>query len=119
MFQEFAKATAIVAAGMVGIVSIGNALGRVFWASVSDLLGRRSTFVVMFLLQIGLFWFLPSLHAVGVVTVVSFIILIVLRRRFRHHAGLRCRLLRPCQCGFDLWTDADRRGASPAPSGRC
>jgi MFS transporter, OFA family, oxalate/formate antiporter len=75
MFQEFAKTTAIVAAGMVGIVSLGNALGRVFWAWVSDLLGRRSTFVVMFLLQIGLFWFLPSLHAVGIVTVVSFIIL--------------------------------------------
>jgi MFS transporter, OFA family, oxalate/formate antiporter len=75
MFQEFAKATAIVAAGMVGIVAIGNALGRVFWAWVSDLLGRRSTFVVMFLLQIGLFWFLPSLHAVGIVTLVSFIIL--------------------------------------------
>jgi MFS transporter, OFA family, oxalate/formate antiporter len=75
MFQEFAKTTAIVAAGMVGIVSIGNALGRVFWAWVSDLVGRRMTFVIMFLLQIGLFWFLPSLHAVGIVTVVCFIIL--------------------------------------------
>jgi MFS transporter, OFA family, oxalate/formate antiporter len=75
MFQEFAKATALVAAGMVGIVSIGNAVGRVFWAWVSDLLGRRMTFVVMYLLQIALFWFLPSLHAVGIVTAVSFIIL--------------------------------------------
>jgi OFA family oxalate/formate antiporter-like MFS transporter len=59
----------------VGIVAIGNALGRVFWAWVSDLVGRRSTFVIMFLLQIGLFWFLPSLHVVSVVTVVCFIIL--------------------------------------------
>jgi len=75
MFQEFAKTTALVAAGMVGIVSIGNALGRVFWAWVSDFLGRRSTFVVMFVLQIGMFWFLPSLHAVGIVTVIAFLIL--------------------------------------------
>jgi MFS transporter, OFA family, oxalate/formate antiporter len=75
MFREFANVTAIVAAGMVGIVAIGNALGRVFWAWVSDLVGRRSTFVIMFLLQIGLFWFLPSLHAVSIVTVVCFIIL--------------------------------------------
>ncbi|RZU39100.1 L-lactate MFS transporter [Edaphobacter modestus] len=75
MFQEFAKTTAIVAAGMVGIVAIGNALGRVFWAWASDLLGRRATFVVMFLLQIGLFWFIPSLHTAGIVTLVSFIIL--------------------------------------------
>jgi OFA family oxalate/formate antiporter-like MFS transporter len=75
MFREFANISAIVAASMVGIVAIGNALGRVFWAWVSDLVGRRSTFVIMFLLQIGLFWFLPSLHVVSVVTVVCFIIL--------------------------------------------
>jgi MFS transporter, OFA family, oxalate/formate antiporter len=76
MFQEFAKVTAIVAAGMVGIVAIGNAVGRVFWAWVSDGLGRRATFVVIFLLQIALFWFLPSLHSVGAVTAVSFVILL-------------------------------------------
>ncbi len=75
MFQEFAKATAIVAAGMVGIVSIGNALGRVFWAWASDLLSRRATFAVMFIVQIGLFRFLPSLSSVAGVTFVSFIIL--------------------------------------------
>jgi OFA family oxalate/formate antiporter-like MFS transporter len=75
MFMEFAKVAAIVAAGMVGIVSIGNALGRVFWAWASDFLGRRWTFAVMYILQIALFWFLPSLHVVGVITAVSFVIL--------------------------------------------
>ena len=75
MFQEFAKVTAIIAAGMVGVVSIGNALGRVFWAWVSDGLGRRVTFTVMFILQIALFWFLPSLGSVASVTTVGFIIL--------------------------------------------
>jgi OFA family oxalate/formate antiporter-like MFS transporter len=75
MFQDLAKVTAIVAAGMVGVVSIGNALGRVFWAWASDALGRRMTFAVMFILQIALFWFLPTLHGVTSVTVVAFIIL--------------------------------------------
>jgi OFA family oxalate/formate antiporter-like MFS transporter len=75
MFQELAKVTAIVAAGMVGVVSIGNALGRVFWAWASDTMGRRVTFAVMFILQIALFWFLPSLHSAGAVTTVGFIIL--------------------------------------------
>ena len=75
IFQELGKITAIVAAGMVGIVSIGNALGRVFWAWASDALGRRMTFAVMFILQIALFWFLPSMHAVPAITTVAFIIL--------------------------------------------
>ena len=75
MFQELGKLTAIVAAGMVGVVSIGNALGRVFWAWVSDALGRRMTFAVMFILQIALFWFLPNMHTVAAITTVAFIIL--------------------------------------------
>ena len=75
MFQELAKVSAITAAGMVGIVSFGNALGRVFWAWLSDLVSRRMTFVIMYVLQVALFWILPSLHTAGVITVVSFLIL--------------------------------------------
>src|SRR5256885_11054618 len=52
IFQELTGASAIVAAGMVGLASIGNAVGRVFWAWVSDLITRRATFFVMFLLQV-------------------------------------------------------------------
>ena len=76
LFQELAGVTAIVAATMVGIVSIGNAVGRVFWAWVSDLMPRRFVFLIMFLLQAALFWMLPSLHVAGVLTAVSFIILL-------------------------------------------
>src|ERR1700731_3261694 len=43
IFQELTGASAIVAAGMVGLASIGNAVGRVFWAWVSDLITRRAT----------------------------------------------------------------------------
>src|SRR6202165_3161500 len=59
IFQELTGASAAVAAGMVGLASIGNAVGRVFWAWVSDLITRRATFAVMFVLQVLLFWFLP------------------------------------------------------------
>jgi OFA family oxalate/formate antiporter-like MFS transporter len=76
MFQELAKVTAIVAAGMVGVVSIGNAVGRVFWAWVSDLVTRRATFAVMFVLQVALFWFLPGIHAAVPLTVIAFMILL-------------------------------------------
>ena len=76
IFQEIAKASAIVAAGMVGIVSIGNAVGRIFWAWISDAITRRWTFAVMFLVQVRPL--LASAHARlrrRSSTVVSFIIL--------------------------------------------
>jgi OFA family oxalate/formate antiporter-like MFS transporter len=75
IFQEVAKVSAIVAANMVGIVAIGNAVGRIFWAWTSDAITRRWTFAVMFLIQVGLFWALPSLTSATILTVVSFIIL--------------------------------------------
>jgi MFS transporter, OFA family, oxalate/formate antiporter len=75
MFQEIAKVSAIVAAGMVGIASIGNAVGRIFWASISDAITRRWTFLTMFLLQVGLFWILPGTSSAAILTVLAFVIL--------------------------------------------
>src|SRR5882672_8820315 len=71
IFEELVGVSAVVAASMVGVASIGNALGRVFWAWVSDLISRRVTFVVMFLLQVFLFWFLPSVAAVSLMTIIA------------------------------------------------
>jgi OFA family oxalate/formate antiporter-like MFS transporter len=75
IFQKLTAASAAVAAGMVGIVSIGNSVGRIFWAWVSDGITRRWAFAVIYLIQFGLFWLLPSLTSVAVITVVSFVIL--------------------------------------------
>jgi len=75
IFQELTKVSAVAAAGMVGIASLGNAVGRVFWAWVSDLITRRATFFVMFLLQVLLFWFLPSVASASLMTIVTFVVL--------------------------------------------
>lgn len=75
MFQELARVSAVVAATMVGIASIGNACGRVFWAWVSDLVTRRMTFLIMFVIQIALFWLYTDIHVAATLTTVTFIIL--------------------------------------------
>src|SRR3977135_1862930 len=75
LFQELARVSVVTAASMVGVVSIGNALGRVFWAWASDSITRRATFVVMFLAQVVLFWALPSISSAAVLTLVAFVIL--------------------------------------------
>src|SRR5205814_605334 len=75
LFQELLGVTAVIAAGMVGIASIGNALGRVFWAWASDSITRRGAFLAMFLTQILLFWIFPRIHSVWLLTVVAFLVL--------------------------------------------
>mgnify|MGYP001168468834 CR=1 FL=1 len=50
------------AALVVGTISIFNALGRMFWAALSDYIGRRAVFLTMFGLQVVLFALLPSLR---------------------------------------------------------
>jgi len=75
LFQEEAGVTAAIAASMVGLASIGNAVGRVFWAWTSDLITRRATFFVMFVAQILLFWFLPNIATAWFLTIVTFVVL--------------------------------------------
>jgi MFS family permease len=49
------------AAGLVGLISLFNSLGRIFWASMSDKLGRKNTYYTFFLLGIVLYCALPTL----------------------------------------------------------
>jgi MFS transporter, OFA family, oxalate/formate antiporter len=75
IFQEIVGVSAAAAAGMVGLASIGNALGRVFWAWVSDFLTRRMTFLTMFIIQVLLFWLLPGAAGVSLMTILTFVVL--------------------------------------------
>jgi len=43
---------AAVGAGFVGLISLFNIFGRFFWASISDKLGRKLTYIVFFILGI-------------------------------------------------------------------
>ena len=75
IFEELTGMTAIVAGGMVGIASLGNAVGRVFWAWTSDIMTRRVTFMIMFVLQVLLFWFLPKIAVPTLMTIITFVVL--------------------------------------------
>ena len=75
LFQELTGVTAVVAASMVGLASIGNAVGRVFWAWISDLITRRATFFVMFVAQVLLFWFFPNIVTASLMTIATFVVL--------------------------------------------
>src|SRR6266850_7026742 len=76
MAQEIAGASAATAAGLVGIISIGNAAGRFLWAWFSDFLGRARVFQVMFLAQAVVFVLLSFVHSFGMLAILLFIVLL-------------------------------------------
>lgn len=62
MAQQLVGLTPVAAAGIVGVISIFNGLGRVFWAAVSDYLGRARVYFLLYLIQVVVFFSLPHLH---------------------------------------------------------
>jgi MFS family permease len=50
---------AAIAAGFTGLLSLANILGRIFWASLSDRIGRKMTYTVFFVLGIVLYSSIP------------------------------------------------------------
>ncbi len=61
MSQEMfpGRITPAAAAGFVGLLSIFNMLGRFFWASTSDYIGRKTTYAIFFLLGVILYAAVP------------------------------------------------------------
>jgi MFS transporter, OFA family, oxalate/formate antiporter len=63
MAQEMVGMTALKAAGMVGLISIFNGAGRVFWAWVSDMIGRAPVYFLLYAIQAVIFFTLPSVRS--------------------------------------------------------
>jgi len=67
MIQEIltGRVTPSAAAGFVGLLSLFNMGGRIVWATASDYLGRRYTYMVFFLLGIALYSLVPWFGHLG------------------------------------------------------
>ena len=75
MAQEVTGMSALVAGGVVGLVGLFNGAGRLGWASFSDVIGRPTTYIVFFAMQIAAFWLLPGLKGVLIFQVVLYVIM--------------------------------------------
>lgn len=62
--QETTGMSALAAGALVGMIGLFNGFGRIMWASFSDIIGRPSTYIAFFILQIVAFRLLPSLNEV-------------------------------------------------------
>ena len=69
---------AAIAAGFAGLLSLFNIGGRFFWASLSDHIGRKTTYFVFFLLGIAMYALAPwAAHAGSKVLFVAFFCVIL------------------------------------------
>ncbi|MGA2190418.1 MAG: OFA family MFS transporter [Steroidobacteraceae bacterium] len=66
------------AAGLVGLISLFNCLGRIFWASLSDKIGRKNMYYTIFVLGIILYCLLPTWGHLGMATLFVASICIIL-----------------------------------------
>ncbi|MGZ3510266.1 MAG: L-lactate MFS transporter [Vulcanimicrobiaceae bacterium] len=71
-------ASAVAAAGFVGLLSIFNMGGRIFWASMSDFIGRKTTYAIFFVLGTILYATIPTLGHIGNIVLFIIFYLIIL-----------------------------------------
>jgi OFA family oxalate/formate antiporter-like MFS transporter len=76
MVQEIANVDAARAASLVGIISIANGAGRLVWAWLSDAIGRRTVFLIMFPLQAAIFAVLPTVTSFSAFAALAIVVLL-------------------------------------------
>jgi MFS transporter, OFA family, oxalate/formate antiporter len=74
IFQEMGKVSAATAATLVGVIAIGNGIGRIFWAWISDMTSRKAAFISMFVVQAVLFWTYHFITSPTILTLATFVI---------------------------------------------
>jgi len=66
-----AKSLALAGGAILAIASIFNGLGRLFWASVSDYIGRKNVFLIMFASEAVLYIIMPGISNKVLFTVLA------------------------------------------------
>jgi OFA family oxalate/formate antiporter-like MFS transporter len=76
MAQEITGVDPLAAGGMVGVIAAAYAVGRFSWAWFSDTLGRRWTFLALFLIQAAVFLYLPATDTFAAFTLLAVLALL-------------------------------------------
>jgi len=75
LLQEVVGISAIAAAAAVGLMGIFNGAGRIFWASLSDILTRPVVYIIFFATQAVAFYMLPSITEIIVFQIILYFIM--------------------------------------------
>lgn len=75
MAQDACAVTAVTAGTVIFVSSLFNGLGRIFWASLSDKIGRKAVFAILFGTQVPLFFLLPHISNIVLFAIIACYIL--------------------------------------------
>lgn len=76
IMRELTGATAEAAVGLYGTIAVANGLGRLAWGAVSDRLGRRLAFGLIYGLQVAVFAVVGGVHALPAVAALFAVVLL-------------------------------------------
>jgi OFA family oxalate/formate antiporter-like MFS transporter len=65
------KALAVAGGSIVAIASIFNGLGRLLWSWLSDAIGRKNVFIIMFISQAILYIILPQISNITIFAIIA------------------------------------------------
>ncbi len=114
-------AIAAIAAGFTGLISLFNIAGRFFWASTSDYIGRKATYVTFFVLGIAMYASAPWSGHNGSIAHIRRGLLhhpVDVRRRVRDGSRVSRRHVRHADGGCDPRPPAHGGGRPQASSAR-
>ena len=75
MLQQIGGATATTAAFITGYIGIFNGGGRIFWSTLSDYVGRTTTYAAFMVIQIAAFFVMPQIAGVWVLAGLMFLVI--------------------------------------------
>ncbi|RDI72464.1 L-lactate MFS transporter [Halopelagius longus] len=75
MLQQIGGATATTAAFITGYIGIFNGGGRIFWSTLSDYIGRTTTYAAFMVIQIAAFFVMPQVAGVWLLAGLMFLVI--------------------------------------------
>jgi MFS family permease len=76
IMRELTGATEAAAVGLYGTIAVANGLGRLFWGAVSDRLGRRLAYGLIYGAQVAVFAVVGGVHALPAVAALFAVVLL-------------------------------------------
>jgi MFS family permease len=76
IMRELTGAAPATALGIYGLIAVFNGLGRLFWGSVSDRIGRNWAYVLIYGIQVAIFFAMAHLHDLALVSTLFAVVLL-------------------------------------------